>query len=87
MLGNPAELRERLRMNGRSMVWRRAVSLNPNGGGADPRILRTNYEQMVADDSIRVSLVPEKEGINLKHAIYEVSSQVGGCRCAAFSRA
>lgn len=76
LLGSPAELREKLGLNGGSIV-RKAMSLDfkSNGGTADPRILNTNYEQMVAQDSIRVALVPEKKGIILKHVVYEVSSQ------------
>ncbi|XP_077490012.1 sorting nexin-8-like [Amblyomma americanum] len=69
-LASPAELREKLGLSGR-----KAMSLDLKSGGSDPRILNTNYEQMVAQDTIRVALVPEKKGIILKHVVYEVSSQ------------
>ncbi|KAH7944480.1 hypothetical protein HPB52_020143 [Rhipicephalus sanguineus] len=69
-LPSPAELREKLGLTGRKMM-----SLDLKSGGSDPRILNTSYAQMVAQDTIRVALVPEKKGIILKHVVYEVSSQ------------
>ncbi|KAL3214556.1 hypothetical protein MRX96_034831 [Rhipicephalus microplus] len=70
LLPSPAELREKLGLTGRKMM-----SLDLKSGGTDPRILNTSYAQMVAQDTIRVALVPEKKGIILKHVVYEVSSQ------------
>ncbi|KAM7296534.1 sorting nexin-8 [Ixodes scapularis] len=66
-LGTPLELREHLGLG-------RKMNLDVRTG-ADPRILGLSYGELLAQDTIRVALVPEKKGLILKHVVYEVSSQ------------
>ncbi|CAN8003012.1 unnamed protein product [Ixodes hexagonus] len=78
LLGTPSELRERLGLN-------RKMNLDLRTG-ADPRLLGLSYGELLAQDTIRVALVPEKKGLILKHVVYEVSSQREGRRAGGRAR-
>lgn len=66
-LGTPSELREHLGLGRKTNMDLRT--------GTDPRLLGLSYGELLAQDTIRVALVPEKKGLILKHVVYEVSSQ------------